>query len=206
MLINKFKISIWKNDRLGEQDGPMANTAGHDINYISMVGALHAIGKKDQNPSVPLNLVGDYGGGGMHLAVGMLAGLFHAIKTGEGQIVDSAMIDGSASLMGFFYYLHNVGFWKDERESNLLDGFAHFYDTYETLDKKYIAIGSIEPQFYKILIDNLGLNFEDFKKQMDKSLWPELKKKLQKQLAQKLDQNGLKSLVVTDACNSCFIN
>ena len=182
------------------QDGPMAYTAGHDINYISMVGALHAIGKKDQNPSVPLNLVGDYGGGGMHLAVGMLAGLFHAIKTGEGQIVDSAMIDGSASLMGFFYYLHNVGFWKDERESNLLDGFAHFYDTYETLDKKYIAIGSIEPQFYKILIDNLGLNFEDFKNQMDKSLWPELKKRIAKAVSSKTRSEWTKIFSGIDAC------
>jgi alpha-methylacyl-CoA racemase len=102
--------------------------------------------------------------------------------------------------MGFFYYLHNVGFWKDERESNLLDGFAHFYDTYETLDKKYIAIGSIEPQFYKILIDNLGLNFEDFKNQMDKSLWPELKNRIAQAVSSKTRSEWTKIFSGTDAC------
>ena len=129
------------------QEGPMSNLAGHDINYISLSGALHAMGRKDSNPIPPLNLIGDYGGGGMHLAFGIVSGLIHALKTGEGQVVDSAMVDGSLSLMSFFYSLKEMGHWEDKRESNLLDGFAHFYDTYECSDNKFIAVGSIEPQF-----------------------------------------------------------
>ena len=125
------------------QEGPMSNLAGHDINYISLSGALNSIGRKDSNPIPPLNLIGDYGGGGMHLAFGIVSGLIHALKTGEGQVVDSAMVDGSLSLMSFFYSLKEMGHWEDKRESNLLDGFAHFYDTYECSDNKYIAVGSI---------------------------------------------------------------
>ena len=182
------------------QDGPMASSAGHDINYISMVGALNAIGKKDQKPSIPLNLIGDYGGGGMHLTVGMLAGLFHVVKTGEGQVIDSAMIDGSASLMSLFYYLNNSGYWKDERDSNLLDGFAHFYDTYKTKDNKYIAIGPIEPQFYEACINGLGLEFDDFKNQMDKSKWPELKNKISETIFSKTRSEWVEIFKGTDAC------
>jgi Predicted acyl-CoA transferases/carnitine dehydratase len=137
------------------QEGPMANLAGHDINYISLSGALNSIGRKDSNPIPPLNLIGDYGGGGMHLAFGIVSGLIHALKTGEGQVVDSAMVDGSLSLMSFFYSLKEMGHWEDSRESNLLDGFAHFYDTYECSDNKYIAVGSIEPQFYSELLEKL---------------------------------------------------
>ena len=110
------------------QEGPMSKLAGHDINYISLSGALNSIGRKDCNPTPPLNLIGDYGGGGMHLAFGIVSGLIHALKTGEGQVVDSAMVDGSLSLMSFFYSLKEMGHWVDKRESNLLDGFAHFYD------------------------------------------------------------------------------
>jgi len=123
------------------QQGPMSHLAGHDINYISLTGALNAIGKKDTNPSIPLNLVGDYGGGGMMLAMGILAAVINSIKTGEGQIVDSAMIDGGLSLMSIFYSLKAMGHWSEERESNFLDGGSHFYNTYECSDKKYIAIG-----------------------------------------------------------------
>ena len=130
------------------QEGPLSKLAGHDINYISLSGALNSIGRKDSNPTPPLNLIGDYGGGGMHLAFGIVSGLIHALRTGEGQVVDSAMVDGSLSLMSFFYSLKEMGHWVDKRESNLLDGFAHFYDTYECSDNKFLAVGSIEPQFY----------------------------------------------------------
>ena len=135
------------------QDGPMSKLAGHDINYISLSGALNSIGRKDSNPIPPLNLIGDYGGGGMHLAFGIVSGLIHSLKTGEGQVVDSAMVDGSLSLMSFFYSLKEMGHWEDKRESNLLDGFAHFYDTYECSDNRFIAVGSIEPQFYSELLE-----------------------------------------------------
>ena len=113
------------------QDGPMSSQAGHDINYISLSGALNAIGDQNSNPSIPLNLVGDYGGGGMMLAMGILAGVMSSSKTGKGQVIDSAMIDGSLSLMSFFYSLKEMGIWNDARKSNLLDGAAHFYDTYQ---------------------------------------------------------------------------
>ena len=131
------------------QEGPMSNLAGHDINYISLSGALNSIGRKDSNP-FPLNLIGDYGGGGMHLAFGIVFGLIHALKTGEGQVVDSAMVDGSL-LMSFFYSLE-MGHWEDSRESNSIDGFAHFYDTYQCRDNKYIAVGSI--LIYNELLEN----------------------------------------------------
>ena len=140
------------------QDGPMSNQAGHDINYISLSGALNAIGDQNSNPSIPLNLIGDYGGGGMMLAMGILAGVISSSTTGKGQVIDSAMIDGSLSLMSFFYSLKQMGIWKDERKSNFLDGAAHFYDTYECSDNKYIAVGSIESQFYKILLEKLELS------------------------------------------------
>ena len=157
------------------QDGPMSKQAGHDINYISLSGALNAIGDQNSNPSIPLNLIGDYGGGGMMLAMGILAGVISSSKTGKGQVIDSAMIDGSLSLMSFFYSLKQMGIWKDERKSNFLDGAAHFYDTYECSDNKYIAVGSIESQFYKILLDKLELSDPRFENQMDQSMWKELK-------------------------------
>ena len=140
------------------QDGPMSRMAGHDINYISLSGALNAIGSENSKPSIPLNLIGDYGGGGMMLAMGILAAVISSSRTGKGQVIDSAMIDGSLSLMSFFYSLQEMGIWKDKRQSNFLDGAAHFYDTYECSDKKFIAVGSIEPQFYKILLEKLELN------------------------------------------------
>src|SRR3954463_2546463 len=129
------------------QEGPLANAAGHDINYISVTGALAAIGPNDK-PVPPLNLVGDYGGGALYLVVGLLAALLEARKSGEGQVVDVAMCDGAASLMSLFCELTAIGRWKDGRESNLLDGGAHFYGTYECKDGEFISLGSIEPQFY----------------------------------------------------------
>ena len=182
------------------QDGPMSKLAGHDINYISLSGALNSIGRKDSNPLAPLNLIGDYGGGGMHLAFGIVSGLIHALKTGEGQVVDSAMIDGSLSLMSFFYSLKEMGHWEDKRESNLLDGFAHFYDTYECSDNKFIAVGSIEPQFYSQLLEKLEINDEQFKDQHNKELWPELKEKMATKIRTKTRSEWVDIFARSDAC------
>src|SRR5207245_3438751 len=139
------------------QEGPLANAAGHDINYISITGALHAIGPRDR-PVPPLNLVGDYGGGALYLVVGILAALLEAKKSGNGQVVDVAMCDGAASLMSLFCELTAIGRWKDGRESNLLDGGAHFYGTYACKDGEFISLGSIEPQFYAELRRLAGLD------------------------------------------------
>mgnify|MGYP001286080094 FL=1 len=182
------------------QDGPMSKLAGHDINYISLSGALNSIGRKDSNPLAPLNLIGDYGGGGMHLAFGIVSGLIHALKTGEGQVVDSAMVDGSLSLMSFFYSLKEMGHWEDKRESNLLDGFAHFYDTYECSDNKFIAVGSIEPQFYSQLLEKLEINDEQFKDQHNKELWPELKEKMATKIRTKTRSEWVDIFAGSDAC------
>ena len=182
------------------QDGPMSKLAGHDINYISLSGALNSIGRKDSNPLAPLNLIGDYGGGGMHLAFGIVSGLIHALKTGEGQVVDSAMVDGSLSLMSFFYSLKEMGHWEDKRESNLLDGFAHFYDTYECSDNKFIAVGSIEPQFYSELLEKLEINDEQFKDQHNKELWPELKEKMATKIKTKSRSDWVDIFAGSDAC------
>ena len=133
------------------QTGPFANAAGHDMNYIAISGALHAIGAEDK-PIPPLNLVGDFGGGALYLAFGLLAGVIHARATGQGQVIDCAMSDGAASLMAMFYGMKASGIWRDERRANLLDGGAHFYDTYQCSDGGWISIGSIEPQFYAILL------------------------------------------------------
>ena len=182
------------------QDGPMSKLAGHDINYISLSGALNSIGRKDSNPIPPLNLIGDYGGGGMHLAFGIVSGLIHSLKTGEGQVVDSAMVDGSLSLMSFFYSLKEMGHWEDKRESNLLDGFAHFYDSYECIDNKFIAIGSIEPQFYSELLEKLEIHDEQFKDQYNKDLWPELKEKMAAKIKLKSRSEWVQIFSKSDAC------
>ena len=182
------------------QDGPMSQRAGHDINYISLSGALNSIGRKDSNPIPPLNLIGDYGGGGMHLAFGIVSGLIHSLKTGEGQVIDSAMVDGSLSLMSFFYSLKEMGFWEDKRESNLLDGFSHFYDTYECKDKKFIAVGSIEPQFYSELLEKLEIDDERFKDQHNKSLWQELKEKMKIKIKSKSRSEWIEIFSDSDAC------
>jgi alpha-methylacyl-CoA racemase len=160
------------------QEGPLARVAGHDINYISLSGALHTFGRKGEKPIAPLNMVGDFGGGGMLLAFGIVCGLFEAQKFGKGQVIDAAMIDGSAALMAMIYGLRASGFWTDERGVNLLDGGAHFYDTYETADGKYISVGSIEPQFYDLLLQHTGIDDEAFKNQMDPKKWPEFKETL----------------------------
>ena len=188
------------------QDGPMSNQAGHDINYISLSGALNAIGDKNSNPSIPLNLIGDYGGGGMMLAMGILAGVISSSKTGKGQVIDAAMIDGSLSLMSFFYSLKAMGIWKDKRKSNLLDGAAHFYDTYECSDNKYIAVGSIESQFYKILLDKLELTDPRFKNQMDQSMWEELKEIIATKIKSQSRDYWVEIFSDTDGCVTPVLN
>ncbi|MFU8817742.1 MAG: CaiB/BaiF CoA transferase family protein [Pseudomonadales bacterium] len=160
------------------QDGPMAQAAGHDINYIGLAGALHAVGRAGEKPVPPLNLVGDFGGGGMLLAFGLVCGLLEAQKSGKGQVVDAAMVDGAAALMAMFFTMGAAGAFKDQRGTNLLDGAAHFYDTYETSDGKHICVGSIEPQFYALLVEKAGVDKERFAPQMDPSRWPELKAEL----------------------------
>jgi len=161
------------------QDGPMANAAGHDINYISLSGALHAIGRKGEKPVPPLNLVGDFGGGGMLLAFGVVCALLEAKSSGQGQVVDAAMTDGSAALMAIIFGLKGMGAWTDERGTNMLDGGAHYYDAYECADGKWVSIGSIEPQFYALLLEKCAIDDPAFQNQMDRDAWPELSAKIE---------------------------
>lgn len=158
------------------QTGPLAASAGHDINYISLTGALHAMGKEDQPPFPPLNLVGDYGGGGMFLVTGILAAYIEAQKSGKGQVIDVAMTDGSAVLMSVFNTLDGIGGWTTKRMSNLLDGGTHYYNCYETRDGKFISIGAIEPQFYDLLLDKMGVNKDRYLDQNNQKKWEEFKK------------------------------
>jgi alpha-methylacyl-CoA racemase len=161
------------------QSGPLAHAAGHDLNYIALSGALYAMGRKGAPPSPPLNLVGDYGGGALYLALGVCAALFEAQRSGKGQVVDAAITDGTASLMAVMYGLRASGIWNDERDANLLDGGAPFYDVYETADGKYVTIGSLEPQFYALMLDKLGLKDDPlFAAQMDRSQWPAMSEKI----------------------------
>jgi alpha-methylacyl-CoA racemase len=161
------------------QDGPMAPLAGHDINYIALAGALHTYGAAGGKPQFPVNAVGDFGGGGMVMAFGVLAGVLSAQRTGKGQVIDCAMVDGAAIISAMTWTFFGNGQWKDERGTNLLDGGAHFYDTYETSDGKWIALGSIEPQFYALLMEKSGLGADPaFAAQHDQSQWGTLKAKV----------------------------
>jgi alpha-methylacyl-CoA racemase len=182
------------------QDGPLANAAGHDINYISLSGALHAIGRAGKRPVPPLNLVGDFGGGGMLLAFGMVCALFESRASGKGQVVDAAMVDGSAALMAMMYGMRAAGLWADDRETNLIDGGAHFYDTYETSDGKYISIGSIEPQFYALLLQLAEIEDAEFENQLDQRKWPELKEKLKEAFKQKTRDEWCGIMEGSDVC------
>ena len=154
--------------------GPLAKTAGHDINYISLTGALHAIGPADK-PTPPLNLIGDYGGGALYLAFGVMSAIYEVQRSGKGQVVDAGMVDGAASLMIPIYGLHAAGYFTDQRASNILDGGAPFYDAFECADGKFVSIGSIEKKFYALLLEKLGLQDEDLPDQMDRTRWPELR-------------------------------
>jgi len=182
------------------QDGPLAQAAGHDINYISLSGALHSIGRAGEPPVPPLNLVGDFGGGGMFLALGLMAGVFEAQRSGKGQVVDVSMVEGSAALMHMMYSFHARGLWRDERGANLLDGAAHFYDTYETKDGRYVSIGSIEPQFYRLLIEKSGVDAAEFAPQMDVTQWPALKQKLAAAIRTKTRDEWCAIMEGTDVC------
>jgi len=159
------------------QDGPMAPRAGHDINYIALSGALHAIGQKDGPPIPPLNLVGDFGGGGMLLAFGVVCGILEARTSGKGQVVDAAMVDGASLLMAGIYGFLASGMWKDERGANILDTGAPWYGVYETKDGKWVSIGSIEKRFYADLLERLGIAGENLPKQHDRAGWPTLAKR-----------------------------
>src|SRR6476660_3117738 len=157
------------------QDGPLAHQPGHDINYIALTGALHAVGRPGQRPVPPLNLVGDYGGGSMLLVVGVLAALWERQSSGRGQVVDAAMVDGASLLLQLFRGLGAAGLWSDRTGTNLLDGGAPFYDTYTCADDRYVAVGALEPRFYAALLDGLGLAGEDLPAQYDPQGWPRLR-------------------------------
>lgn len=182
------------------QDGPMALAAGHDINYISLSGALHAVGEHGGKPVPPLNLIGDYGGGGMFLAFGVVCGLFEARQSGQGQVVDASMVDGSAALMASAFGLWSSGVWKDQRGTNILDTGSHFYNTYETADGEFISVGSIEPQFYQLLLKHTGITDQDFQDQMNRDRWPELKQRLSEVFRTKTRDEWCDIMMGTDVC------
>jgi alpha-methylacyl-CoA racemase len=181
------------------QEGPLANAAGHDINYISITGALASIGPKER-PVPPLNLVGDFGGGALYIVVGVLAALLEASKSGKGQVVDAAMCDGAASLMSMFFDMTAIGRWVEGRENNFIDGGAHFYGVYECSCGNFISVGSIEPQFYALLRQHAGLSEECFDAQMDRNAWPDLKAKLAKIFKSKSRAEWCKLMEGTDVC------
>ncbi|QNP48535.1 CaiB/BaiF CoA transferase family protein [Diaphorobacter aerolatus] len=183
------------------QTGPLSHAAGHDINYISISGALHAVGPAHQKPSIPLNYVGDFGGGAMLLAVGVLGALHEARRTGRGQVIDAAMSDGAALMSAMMYGFKTAGSWSNERGENLLDGGAHFYDTYVCADGKHLAVGPIEPQFYAELRRLMGLADEpDFDHQNDRRWWPKLKVRLADLFRTRTREQWCLLLEGTDAC------
>ena len=182
------------------QNGPLANAAGHDINYIALSGVLGAIGKKDTPPPPPLNLIGDFGGGGMLLALGVCAALNTVNKEGKGQVIDAAMTEGSALLMSMMYGMLNSGIWTDTRDSNLLDGAAHFYGCYECKDGKFVSIGSIEPQFYSLLREKMNIDEDIFDNQMDKNSWPALRENLETRFKEKTRDEWCQIMEGTDIC------
>lgn len=189
------------------QTGSMAPVAGHDINYISLSGALHAIGNKDERPVPPLNLVGDFGGGGMLLAFGIASALHERNQSGKGQVIDAAMTEGSGLLMNAIFGLMNGGSWSQSRGENFLDGGAHFYNTYETSDGKHVSIGSIEPQFYSILLEKSGLGADQaLPSQHDKDNWPVMQEKLRALFKQKTRDEWDEIMLGTDICYAPILN
>ena len=182
------------------QEGPLANAAGHDINYISLTGALAAIGRPGSPPVPPLNLIGDFGGGGMLLALGLVAALLESKESKKGQVVDAAMTDGSALLMTMIYTMQSSGVWKTSMGSNLLDGGSHFYDTYECKDGKFISLGSIEPQFYALLCQIAELDESIFGNQMSRDSWPEKKEAIKKIILDKTRDEWCELMEGTDVC------
>jgi len=182
------------------QDGPLAHIAGHDINYISLSGALATIGSTDGPPIPPLNLVGDFGGGALYLAMGVLAGILRAKATGEGQVIDCSMVEGAASLMMMMYGALASGAWVEKRGHNRTDGGAHFYHVYETKDGEYISVGSIEPQFYKLLLTHTGLEGADLPPQSDRAQWPAMRERFAEIFKQKTRAEWVAIMQQTDIC------
>jgi alpha-methylacyl-CoA racemase len=182
------------------QEGPLAQAAGHDINYIALAGALHSIGRRGESPVPPLNLVGDFGGGALYLALGVVAGILEAHKSGKGQVVDVAMVDGVASLMSAIYGMHGAGIWTNERGTNVLDTGAHYYDVYETSDGKYVSIGSIETKFYEELLERSGLKNEELPRQNDRPSWPRMKERLKALFLTKTRDEWCKIMEGSDVC------
>jgi alpha-methylacyl-CoA racemase len=184
------------------QDGPLATAAGHDLNYIALSGALHAIGRKGGGPEIPLNLIGDFGGGSMYLAFGILCALFEARTSGKGQVVDAAMIDGATSLMAMIYGAFAAGYWKDERGSNRLDSGAPWYEVYQTSDGKWVAVGSTEHSFYVNTLKVLGLEPADFGDQHDSAGWPAMKAALKRVFATRTRDEWVAAFDGTETCFS----
>ena len=182
------------------QSGPLARTAGHDLNYIALTGALHAVGRAGESPVPPVNLVGDFGGGSMLLVIGVLAAVIEARASGRGQVVDAAMVDGASLLMQMVRSMLQTGQWVDERGRNITDGGAPFYDTYRCADGEYVAVGAIERKFYAELVDGLGLNGEDLPDQYDVAGWPELRQQLTDAFASRTRAEWERAFDGTDAC------
>jgi alpha-methylacyl-CoA racemase len=182
------------------QDGPIAHTAGHDINYIALSGALHSIGEAGGPPVPPLNLIGDFGGGALYLAMGVLAGIVSARATGKGQVIDCSMVEGSASLMMMMYGALAAGAWREERGANRTDGGAHFYHVYETKDGEYVSVGAIEPQFYALLLQHTGLAGADLPDQLDRAAWPQMQRRLAHIFKQKTRAEWTEIMQQTDIC------
>lgn len=182
------------------QEGPIAHAAGHDINYIALTGALHSIGRKGERPVPPLNLVGDFGGGGLMLAFGIVCGLVERQSSGKGQVVDAAMVDGASALMAIFHGMRHAGVFRDERGTNVLDTGSHFYNTYETADGQHICIGSIEPQFYAELLRLTGLAGQDLPHQNDMSKWPEMEARMASIFKSKTRDEWCQLMEGTDVC------
>jgi alpha-methylacyl-CoA racemase len=184
------------------QSGPLAPRAGHDINYISVTGVLHAIGRAGETPVPPLNLVGDFGGGSMFLLLGILSALWERERSGRGQVVDAAMVDGSSLLSQIIWAMRATGTWSDARSSNLLDGGTPFYDTYECSDGRYIAVGALEPQFYALLLQGLGIADEPLPAQLDRAGWPTLRKRFADLFMTRTRDEWADQFVDVDACVS----
>ena len=182
------------------QDGPYAAMAGHDIDYIALSGVLHMLGRKGERPLPPVNLLGDFAGGGMACALGIVLALFERTRSGRGQVIDAAMVDGAAGLATFLFGFQAAGLWSEERGTNLLDTGAPFYDTYETKDGKWMAVGAIEPQFYAALLQGLGLDADDMPHQMDRGAWNATRERFAGVFASKTRDEWCAVFDGTDAC------
>lgn len=182
------------------QDGPLSAYAGHDVNYLALTGVLDAIGRAEQPPAIPLNIIGDYAGGSLYLAVGMLAALLHASQTGEGQVVDAAIVDGAAHLATTFFGLIAGGMWQHERGTNILDGGAPFYDCYACSDGKYVSVGPVESKFFDILLSTLDIDPSVVEQQNDREAWPSIRQALAARFREKSRDEWVALLEHSDAC------